>query len=414
MLFAFAPLVAYVLLDIIKIDFSKTMTMLSFVGLILIILFRTNDNPIIFPKYAKFYLLFVLYTYFSQFVLLDREFKINYLYSNVTVGAFNTMIIIENISIGKKYMSKLLKISKIILFVAFIVILLQQVFDANLFVSPDYIQNWGGGELTESRLPSIYSYMGTLVSTGFGFVPIFLIIVELLGKNEKKNKMLAWILAGVIFSMLTKGRWIMLNALLVFVLLYFNNRKNLTTFYKYIFLIPIFLTSMLIILDSYGLNTVGIVEDRILESNDGDFKNKSASTRVLAVIVFSKLYWDHPILGIGNIKYGMAGTGEQDYKLAKLLGGHSSQIHVGYLSLFYMYGLVGGILFLSFLYLVLKKLYTNAKNTGYYAPFLGVIGFAIANLTLVTFSFFEMGLVLALLFNRFYSELYYQKQFKNI
>jgi hypothetical protein len=98
----------------------------------------------------------------------------------------------------------------------------------------------------------------------------------------------------------------------------------------------------------------------------------------------------------------MGGTGEQDYKLRSFLKGHSSQIHVGYLSLFYLYGIVGGILFMIFLFKLLTKLYRESKQTTYWGPYLGVLGFAVANLTLVTFTFFEVGLIVSMIMHKYY------------
>lgn len=299
-------------------------------------------------------------------------------------------------------MKLILKLLNITFFASFIVIVLQQVVGQDFMTNPDFMKAMGGGDLTESRLTSIYSYIGSIPATGFGFVPIFILLVELLIKTNKKNKIIIYILIGILFGFLSKSRWILLNALLVFLVLYYNYKHEITKFYKYVILIPFYIITTLVLMDAYGLKTIGILQDRILESNDQGFKNKSASTRILAFVAFNKVYWDNPILGKGNIKYGMAGTGKQDKKLARILKGQSSQLHVGYLSLFYIYGLIGAIFFLVFLYLILKELYNNAETTGYYGPFVAFLGFAVANLTLVTFSIFEMGLILALIFDKYY------------
>ncbi|MBJ2172618.1 O-antigen ligase family protein [Aureibaculum sp. A20] len=402
LLITLAPFVAYVLLGLLKTDYGKNITVLMYLGVILIFFYAKKGTPVKFPKYVIFYLLFTLYTYISEFYLLDREFKLLYLVSNPIAASLLALIIIENIHIRTKYMNVLLKTSNVIFIVAFIVILLQQILGQEFLTNPDYMKSWGGGDVTESRLVSIYSYIGDAISTGLGFVPIFIIIVEVLGKQNKQKKMLLYILCGVMFVFLTKARWILLNGLLVFLLLFMNNRKNLSQFYKYLILIPIIFVSSLVLLDAYGLETIGIVEDRILDKESGGVTKGSAGTRLLAIATFGKVYWDNPILGKGNIKYGMAGTGEQDYKLKKYLAGRSSQIHVGYLSLFYIYGLVGGLLFLFFLITILRHLYMNAKITGYFGPFVAFLGFAVANLTLVTFSIFETGLLLALIFDKYY------------
>ncbi|RPD94359.1 hypothetical protein EGM88_12330 [Aureibaculum marinum] len=382
-----------------------------YLGVILLFFYAKKGKPVKIPRYAIFYLLFVIYAYISEFIFLDRDFKSIFLVSNPMIGSFLALIIVENLEVRLKYMNSILKFSNILLIVAFIVILLQQVIGQEFMTNPDYMRDWGGGDETESRLVSIYSYISP-VAVGFGFVPVFILITELLIKSKKNKKLLLYVLLGLLFSFLTKTRWIMLNALMVFLLLYFNHRKQLTSFYKYLILVPSIVVIALFVGESFGLKTMGIVEDRILEKDSGGVGKGSASSRILAFTAFSQVYMDNPILGRGNVKYGMAGTGEQDSKLKKILGGKSSQLHVGYLSLLYIYGLVGGIFFLGFIYLILKRLYKNAEKTGYYGPFVAFLGFALANLTLVTFTFFEMGLILALLFNKFYLQSLKQKDLK--
>ena len=56
-------------------------------------------------------------------------------------------------------------------------------------------------------------------------------------------------------------------------------------------------------------------------------------------------------------------TYKQEFKLRQFLKGRSSQIHVGYLSLFYLYGLIGGVFFISFLKSILRYVIVKyAKN----------------------------------------------------
>lgn len=336
---------------------------------------------------------------------MDRTFEIKYLFSNTLIGGFNFLFIIENIVIPKKYYDFILSVSWKILLIAVLVIVIQQAIDPSFFLRMD------SGELgfiteadqTESRLFSIYSWSGGFTAIGFGFVPIFILIVEHLYRNKKK--IVIWIILGLIFSLLTKARWIMLNTLLVFPLFFIDKNVKLKNSLKYIILVPVIAVSSFYILESTGIDIEGIINSRILESDKRNLNEKTASTRLLAFKAFNELYWDNPFFGKGNIKYGMAAPeGKQDYKLSRFLRGRSSQIHVGYLSLFYLYGLVGAILFLSFLYLLLKRLYYDAKKTNVWAPFLGFLGFAVANLTLVSFEFFHMGFIIAFLANKYYMQ----------
>jgi len=397
---AIGPFVAYILYVYVNnMDFFKTIQLLCYVGAVLLILYRNASRPLIFPKYLLFYLLFICYDFYSTLGLLDREFKLIWLFSNKAIGGFLIMFIIENIYIPKNYYSSILKVSKVILVIAIFVIVMQQVVNPNLFIRTDLINEAHLNTGDEDRLLSIYSWLD-LLAIGFSFIPIFVLIVEDLLKH--KRKVTIWVISGLIFALLSKSRWVMVNSLLVMVVLLINKRHKTLMFLKILVIVPLLAGIFIVALKPVGINVEGIIKDRVFESRRGGMLQGSASTRILAFKAFNKFYWDDPIWGKGNIKYGMGGTGEQDYKLKRFLAGHSSQIHVGYLSLFYMYGLVGGITFLLFLYFLLTKLYRNAKKTKIWAPFLGLLGFAIANLTLVWFSVFEMGFIIVLVADKYY------------
>ncbi len=409
-IFAVAPFVAYLTIVYFNMSFNRIMQVLSFVGVFLILIINQKIQEIRFPKYLVFYLMFIIYVFYSDLYRLNRSFEIEYLFSNKLIGSFNFMFIIENLFISKKYFKSILKVSKMVLIIATIVIIIQQVYSPSFFMRRDMFSEELLAQETTVRLYSIYTWFGTILSAGFSFVPIFLIIFE--DEDRKNNKIIPWLLLGLIFVFLSKQRWVMLNFSLVFVLLFMSShrRDKVLRFVKLFFMVPIVFVGMFYILNFIGIEADKIVSDRIFETGKKDISQKSAGTRILALKAFNQLYWDNPILGIGNIKYGMGGSGEQDYQLRRILKGRSSQIHVGYLSLFYVYGLIGAVLFLSFLFLLLRRLYKNAKKTSFWAPFLGILGVAIDNFVDVNFQFFIMGLILALLANSYYQQNYYKME----
>ncbi len=86
-----------------------------------------------------------------------------------------------------------------------------------------------------------------------------------------------------------------------------------------------------------------------------------------------------------------------------LLAGRSSQMHVGYVKLFYYYGLVGGLLYLTFLTSLLLRMWKIGRQCNYWGGFFAFLAFVIANFTLVRFDLFYCGLLLALVYtNHFY------------
>ena len=131
------------------------------------------------------------------------------------------------------------------------------------------------------------------------------------------------------------------------------------------------------------------VEDRIL--------SKSADTRLLAVDLFLKYFPQKPMFGSGI---------HVDDNLRRELAGRSSQIHVGVLSHLYEFGIIGSLLFFLAWFFIAKKFYITAKTTGQYGIFIGFLCFLFANLTLVEYSMFYMGIIFLFIFNRYYSTRY--------
>ncbi len=376
------------------------MQLLSYIGVILLFIFKTKGTKIKIPNYLIFYLLFIFYEFYSTFELLGRDFKYIYLLGYGPIGGFNMLLIIENIKIKKREFEFIFKWSRYVLIIAIITIILQQTVDSSIFSDKWLIEDnadpiYGPNEF---RLHSIYSWID-MVAYGFVFVPIFILIVEQAHRNKKS--IIIWITAGILYAFFTKSRWILLNSLFVFLILIINEKYKIWSFIRLLIIIPVISIGVIVLLNIANVNVDGILKDRILESNK---KEKSAGTRLIAFEAFNRLYWQSPLFGKGNIAYGMGGIEKQDYQLRSFLRGRSSQIHVGYLMLFYSFGIIGGFFFLAFLTLLLTKLYKDATKTTYWGPFLAVMGFALANLTLVMFSIFHIGFIFAMVANKYYIE----------
>lgn len=400
LLFSIAPFVGFIAikagLKIFQVDISA----FSLLALYFIFL---KGGYLRVPKYVFLWFLFALYTLISDaFIaktinLLD---PVAILFYDTYFVCFYVLLVIENVRIPDNFYSKIKTITKVVLIIAFIVILVQGFISTSFFVSP---RSYGVVDLIneeEFRLPSIYSWLGSSAYMGLAYFPLLAIIIcEALKENGKY----IWILffMGAIVAFLNKSRFMMLNYLVIFSLIPLYRKVNFLGMVKVIALIL-----GLTVASYYGAKAVNydidkVVNDRILESGSGSVQNSSAGTRLIAIQVFSDLFPRNPILGKGML-HGFGTNGSKDMDLVRAIHGRSSQIHVGFLSLFYYYGLIGGGLYLLFLFFLFRKLYKDAKATHFWAVFITWIMFFLTNLTLVSLDILNMGLILSLFFNNYY------------
>lgn len=406
--FVLAPVLAIIIGSVVNIGFYNILSALTWFGAIIVVFDKFGkQNKIVFPIYLKYLLVFILYTIVSDYLLVGKTITIKYIYSNYLFSGFLAALMVENIKVSASFIKKASFLSLLFLLFAFFVIIYQQTINDFFLVNTDSLNTVTDleklGEI-QKRLPSIYSW-SSLMDLNYGFISIItLIISEKLVENKKVNLVIALMVITSIFSFLTRGRWIMINALLV-VFMYFIfkgiNIKNVIIYG----LLSIFIFSMTIqTLEFFNVPVTKIMNERVLEKGKGSLDKTSAGTRVTAFVVFANLFPLHPIFGKGLLH--SFGKTSKDFDLVGELNGRSSQIHVGYLSLFYYYGIVGALPFLLFLYHLLKKLLKEAKQSEFYGAFFVFIGFALSNWTLVNFTIFYYGLILAIVYHNYYYERY--------
>jgi hypothetical protein len=252
-----------------------------------------------------------------------------------------------------------------------------------------------GGSLfqaEELRSPSIFSWAGTM-GIGLIFLPFVAVVVNNYLIIKKNRLAYLFLFLGLLVAILSKGRWAMINAGILFAMIFHYNKVHLGRTIKIVFIIALALVGIYYLLPFIGINVNKLIADRILETSNGGLKEGSASSRILAFEVFFRLFPKAPVFGVGS---------QITNDLIKELAGRSSQLHVGYLSLLYYYGIIGGLIYFVFIYYLTKTLFRNAKIHGYYSPLYSWIGFLLANLTLNFIIPFEAGILLVLLLDKYY------------
>lgn len=371
-------------------------------------IYKTGLN-LVMPYYVIFFGLFTGYTLLCGMFMSDyfAERGIKYFYSDSIWLTFIGFIIIENTHFSHTWLLFARKILVFTLILASVVSIIQisnPLFFVNdkFFVKglsydrmTEYYENMSSAEIGSMgeagyvdrflkgyRL-SIFSYIGGL-SVGIDTIAIFSILVAWRPINRVKNGVLT--LSAAIVSFLSSGRWIILNFFVVASQIIWTSKNKLTNLLYFILLSTVVIIIIAFVAKFMGLDVEQYVWGRLMD--------EGASTRVLAFQVFFEVFPDNPIFGTGGV---------DTEKMLRLLGGNSSQIHVGFLKLFYYYGLIGGIIYLSFMVVFLQRLQKMAKCSGYWGGFFAILAFFVANLTLFELSLFFYGPLLAIIFaNHFY------------
>ena len=385
-LFPFYPLWAWVCYSITKknIDFVINILLISFA-----LYFLINSNRKL-PKYLLFFIIFTIYHLCSIYINnLAPPQNTNWLYfifSDTNLFACTILIIVENTYFNNRFITTMNRNIFIIVLISLIVSLIQ-IKHPLFFLNEDMDENSVFFE--QGRIFSIYSW-GNQNSGGITF-PI-LIAVLLSIYYTKKLSLFLIFFSGIIVSFLFKGRYVMISTLVALSQLFLSNIKLLSKRVQWI----LFLTSCIIfagfVAEKAGYNINEVIDNRILEK-ESDMA--SAKARILSYEVFLKKFPENPWLGVGP---------ETRDDVIKLLGGEAPGIHIGYLSYLYYYGIIGSLFLFLTLYYLLKEAWLVGREYNFWGSFFGLASFCLANFTLVYFNLSEMGIIIAVIYLRHFSE----------
>ena len=269
-----------------------------------------------------------------------------------------------------------------------LVVSIIQIKFVTFFVSPEITQNPATLTYIEQhRNFSIFSWIN-INSLGVTFPILISILLSFTGKSKQPTPII--ILSGIIVSFLTKARYVMISTIIVISQLFFGKKVELRR-KIYLILLIIALFSLLIILaNAYNYDIQQVVANRIFEKRTG---GQSAGARIASYYVFLEVFPSHPIFGVGP---------QTGYDVLQMLRGITTNIHIGYLSYLYFYGIFGFMFLLGSLFFLLK----NSRKVGiahsYWGSFYGFLSFCFANATFTYFSFHEVGIILSVVYLKHY------------
>src|ERR1035437_9994 len=387
-LFPFLPFWAFILFMIrpTEIEMFLTLSMIPFASYIII------TPKINFPKYLVFFSIFTIYHLYSVFInklIPSDTTTLKFFLADREVLACLFFFVIENTHFDERFIRIMNRNIFIVVGISLITSLLQ-IKNPSFFVPPSVLANINNETfLSENRIFSIYSWLD-LNTLGITFPILIAILLSFFSQKKIASPLI--ILSGIIVSFLTKARYVMISTIIIFSQYFFISKMSLS---KKVSILLIFFGSIMIsvsVAKAMGYNIQQVIDDRILEKSTN---MGSANTRILSYYVFLKVFPEHPLFGVGP---------ETRPEVVRLLGGWAPIIHVGYLSYLYYYGLLGCFFVFLAIFFMLKRAWTIGSKNDFMAGFYGLLAFCIANTTMVYFNFSEMGIVLVIIYLRYFSE----------
>ena len=344
------------------------------------------------PKYLLFFMLFTFYhlcsVYINNLVPSGSNWY-KFLLSDMNVQACVLFFVIENTHFEEKFIRKMNRNIFFIVLISLLVSLLQIRYPS-FFVSPNLTDNIDNViYFSQGRIPSIYSWVD-LNSLGITFPILIAILLSFF--SHKKMTFPLIVISGMVVSFLTKARYVILSAIIVFSQLFFISKIKLR---KKVYILLIFTGSVVILLSVakvIGFDIQQVINDRILEKSTD---MGSANARIISYYVFLAKFPEHPMIGVGP---------ETKLDVLLLLGEGIPLIHVGYLSYLYFYGLVGCFFLFLSMFFLLRDAWIVGRKYEFWGGFYGLLSFCFANTTLVYFNFSEMGIILVIIYLRYYNE----------
>ncbi len=382
-LIPFYPVWAWLCVILIhkQVEFVTTIVLLP---LVLYFIIYVNKR---LPKYLLFYIGFTFYHLFSAFInntVPSDANKIYFVLYDPNVLACLFFIIIEYTSFDERFIKKMTVLILSVVFLSFIISMVQ-------VKIPTFWFNMNADEdlmfIGESRNYSIFSWTN-LNTVGITF-PIFIsIMLAMYLKNRFLLPII--IICGIVVSFLSRTRYAMISVIIALSQIFLNGGTSLKKRLSYLLVLIGIFGLIMIVAHSVGFDINEVIDERILEKSSD---MGSAKVRLLSYDVFMQVFPESPILGVGP---------ETRDDVIYLLAGEAPVIHVGYLCYLYYYGIVGCFfIFMSFFFL-LRTAWQVGRRSNFWGSFYGILSFCLANWTLVYFNLSEMGVVLAVIYLKFF------------
>ncbi len=389
---ALFPLLQYLSIEYLHRAFDL---LFGFLGTALLLVYIINGTKIVFPKYILIYIIIAVY-YLGWDIANNKMGTLSsgvltYIYSAVNIHVISILLLIENTKFDKRFIDSVLLIFKITIVIAFIVSVIQFTVNPFFFTPKELVAEYFNRGFFDIRRTSIFGYISPN-EVGKSLIAIVAIMIGYSLKIKKPVNVIWLILAGVVFFT-TNSRWVYLNFMIILLQYPIVNGINTKKVLLYALIAVMALSAIYISLRALNYDINAYIKGRLL--------SESAETRFIALKAFAEYFPKNPFFGSG------VHVGED---LRRVIFGRTSQIHIGYLSHLYEFGLIGSFFLFSAWFLITRYFYRTAKQSGYYGSLFAFIAFLAGNLTLVIYSIYCYGLLYAFIFNKYINDKEFSKQ----
>lgn len=336
-----------------------------------------------FPIYLRFYLAYILYVTFSYTTTRDYSYiqTIRFVLGRPFYFSFFMLLFIENIDLDNMEFEVVKKFIAGIVYFSSIVLIFQVVFpeqfvrfyDANIGFAGEYVF----GQRHFIKTP--FSWMGSNVGV-ITLVSFYVLYADEM-IQESKHRFAQYLVAIIVilYTILIQARYLILLSSVSIVILFFLNVKHFLVVWRAVLVMGITFVVIIQILSVIGFDATYFYQNRIL--------SETSRSRTGSFYFFANEFPNNPVLGTG---------GQISNELERQLVGFSSQIHVGYLSLFYYYGVIGGLLFLCVYIFLVKDLYQQDNKSRHWGSFAFIIAYLVSvETTLVLLHLGAQGIAIA-------------------
>ena len=359
--------------------------------MVAIFLFTKGIKTTTFNSISFFLFLLFLYYLLRSYILPVQSNQKLILTSYAWIMPVIAYItIIYNSTIKKQHIQFLISMIKVTIVVACFASLVQAIVNPSFWVfhgtSPSTISTV---EDFYQRNLSIFSYLDSN-DLGFSFLPMFSILLGYILQNKATNRtIIFWAFLAGITAFLSNARYVSFGFILILFQIFFNTSyvKNRRITLIGIFGVPI---TIFFLLQFIGYDLSDYVSNRLLSE-------ESNASRITSFFLFTEHFPEAPYWGTGV---------RATQSLWRELGNSEGfmQIHIGFLSHLYEFGVIGSFFLFSVYYLIVRKLITTKRLTGFSGSLFGFIVFLFANLTLVDYGIYFYGLLFVFVFDKYYSQ----------